>query len=70
MVSIIAGMLFISVQMRASPTHILEGINYADAFHNALLLSGNGFILLSIGLTAIAVLYQPNADIGKQTISQ
>lgn len=70
MVSIVAGMLFLSVQMWAGPTHILNGINYADAFHNAMLFSGSGLILLGIGLIAKAVLFQPNTSVREQTISR
>ena len=54
----VAGLLVLSVQMWAGPTHLLEGINYADAFHNALL--GIGSILILVGLTLLikALLFQ------------
>jgi hypothetical protein len=47
--AIVIGGLVLSVQSWAGPTHLMNGVNYADAFHNALLLVGAGFILLGLG---------------------
>jgi hypothetical protein len=44
------GVLVLTVQIWAGPTHLISGINYADAFHNAMLLVGISIILYGIGL--------------------
>lgn len=46
------GCMVLSVQIWAAPTHFLSGTNYADAFHNAMLITGGGFILLGLGMIA------------------
>lgn len=51
----VIGCLVLSVQIWAGPTHMMNGTNYADAFHNTMLLIGGGFILL--GLVLIARLF-------------
>ncbi|MEA3351862.1 MAG: hypothetical protein U9Q82_14700 [Chloroflexota bacterium] len=56
MAAIVAGMLFLSVQMWAGPTHIFAGVNLADAFHTAMMISGVAFVLLGIGLLGRAAL--------------
>lgn len=50
--AIVIGGLVLSVQSWAGPTHLMNGINYADAFHNAMLIIGAGFILLGLGFIA------------------
>ncbi len=50
MTAIVAGMLFLSVQMWAGPTHIFDGVNLADAFHTQMMIGGG--ILFMIGLSA------------------
>ncbi len=50
MTAIVAGILFLSVHMWAGPTHILDGVNYADAFHTKMMVTGGTLILLGIGL--------------------
>ncbi len=55
--AIVAGLLVLSVQMWAGPTHTMDGINYADAFHNALFICGSILILLGIGLISKSVLF-------------
>jgi len=62
MTAFVAGVLVLSVQMWAGPTHLLDGINYADAFHNAML--GIGVVLVVFGLALIskALLYQPKRE--------
>ncbi len=52
MAAIVAGMLFLSVHMWAGPTHIFDGVNLADAFHNAMMISGG--VLTIIGLVTLA----------------
>ncbi len=48
MAAIVAGMLFLSVHMWAGPTHIFDGVNLADAFHNAMMVSGGGLTLIGL----------------------
>mgnify|MGYP001102386724 CR=1 FL=1 len=50
MTSIVAGMLFLSVQMWAGPTHIIDSVNYADAFHAKMVVSGALLVILGVGL--------------------
>lgn len=50
MTAIVAGMLFLSVHMWAEPTHMIDDVNYADAFHIRMMLVGGGLVLLGIGL--------------------
>mgnify|MGYP001090967415 CR=1 FL=1 len=52
MTAITIGLLTLGVQYWAGPTHLMGGTNYADAFHNALTISGASLILLGIGLIA------------------
>ena len=56
MAAIVAGMLFLSVHMWAGPTHIFDGVNLADAFHTAMMVSGGMLVLLGIGLLSRAAL--------------
>jgi hypothetical protein len=46
----VIGALVLTVQVWAGPTHLLGGVNYADAFHNAMLLTGGSITLYGIGL--------------------
>ncbi len=55
--AIVAGLLVLSVQMWAGPTHTMDVINYADAFHNALFICGSILILLGIWLISKSVLF-------------
>ena len=48
MTAIVGGMLFLSVQMWAGPTHIFDGVNLANYFHTQMMISGG--ILLTVGL--------------------
>ena len=50
MTAIVAGMLFLSVHMWAGPTHIIDSVNYADAFHTKMMASGAFLAILGIGL--------------------
>lgn len=56
MTAIVAGMLFLSVHMWAGPTHIFDGVNLADSFRTAMMISGGAFVLLGIGLLSRAAL--------------
>jgi len=67
MSAIIAGMLFLSVQMWAGPTHIFNGVNYADAFHTKMMISGGFLIILGLGLLTYATI--ANAR-GSETATQ
>lgn len=49
--AIVIGLLVLGVQYWAGPTHLMEGINYADAFHQALAAVGSASILLGSWLT-------------------
>lgn len=59
LVAFMAGVLVLSVQMWAGPTHLLDGINYADAFHNALLGIGSVLVVFGLALISKALLYVP-----------
>ena len=59
MTAFVAGVLVLSVQMWAGPTHLLNGINYADAFHNSLLGIGSFLVVIGLALLSKALLYQP-----------
>ena len=62
MTAFVAGLLTLSVQMWAGPTHLLAGINYADAFHNAMLGIGSILVLFGLALISKAVLFQPKHE--------
>ena len=62
MTAFVAGVLVLSVQMWAGPTHLLDGINYADAFHNALLGIGSVLVVLGLALISKALLYVPKRE--------
>ena len=62
MTAFVAGVLVLSVQMWAGPTHLLDGINYADAFHNALLGIGSILVILGLALITKALLWQPKRE--------
>ena len=61
MTAFVAGLLVLSVQMWAGPTHLLDGINYADAFHNAMVGIGSFLVLFGLVLISKALLFQPRA---------
>lgn len=50
--AIVIGLLTLGVQHWAGPTHIFDGVNYADAFHNAMLVAGSGLLILGVSLVA------------------
>jgi len=62
MTAFAAGVLVLSVQMWAGPTHLLDGINYADAFHNALLGIGSVLVVFGLALISKALLWQPKRE--------
>ena len=48
----VIGALVLTVQIWAGPTHLIGGVNYADAFHNALLLAGISIMVYGVGLVS------------------
>jgi hypothetical protein len=44
--AVVIGLLVLGVQHWAGPTHMLNGTNFADAFHGAMLIIGSASILL------------------------
>ena len=51
--AIVMGILALTIQFWMAPTHTLGGVNYADAFHSAMLVSGVGLILIGSVLLAV-----------------
>ncbi|HMN13834.1 MAG TPA: hypothetical protein PKD55_16090 [Bellilinea sp.] len=49
---LVTGLLVLTIQYWMAPTHVIEGINYADVWHNNFLLAGGGMIILSAVLGA------------------
>ncbi len=62
MTAFVGGVLVLSVQMWAGPSHILDGINYANAFHNAMLGIGSALIMFGLALITKALLFQPKPE--------
>lgn len=54
MTAIVAGMLFLSVQMWAGPTHIFDGVNLADHFHTQMMVGGGILLVVGLGLLIYA----------------
>lgn len=54
----LTGSLMITVQYWAGPTHVFDGVNYADAWHSQLAFTGWGMIVLGLGLVVLPVLYR------------
>lgn len=48
--AIVAGALCLTIQFFMAPTHTLNGINYADAFHATMSIVGGLLIITGIGL--------------------
>lgn len=49
--AIVSGLLALTIQFWMAPTHTLAGVNYADAFHAAMLVSGASLLLIGCGLS-------------------
>lgn len=49
--AIVIGLLVLGVQYWAGPTHLFNGVNYADAFHHAMVAAGSCLILLGSWLS-------------------
>jgi len=49
---LISGLLVLTIQYWMAPTHVIDGINYADVWHNNFLLAGGGMVILSAILGA------------------
>ncbi|MBT3190290.1 MAG: hypothetical protein HN736_13850 [Anaerolineae bacterium] len=56
MTAIVMGMLFLSVQMWAGPTHIFDGVNLADAFHSQMMIGGGILFVVGLGMFVYAAL--------------
>lgn len=69
MTAIVSGMLFLSVQMWAGPSHFMDGVNYADAFHLLMQISGGLLTLIGIALIARANLSPATSSSTETTIS-
>ena len=54
--AIVMGMLFLSVQMWAGPTHIFDGVNLADAFHTQMMIGGGILFVIGLGMFTYAAL--------------
>ncbi len=54
---IVVGFLALTIQFMMSPTHTLDGINYADAWHITMSIIGAGLILA--GVTTVFSLFHP-----------
>jgi hypothetical protein len=54
--AIVIGLLTLTVQFWAGPTHTFGGINYADVWHSHLLIVTFGIISVGIALTVGAIL--------------
>ncbi len=48
--AVISGAFSLTIQLWMAPTHTWNGINYADAFHTTMTLTGAGLILIGIVL--------------------
>ncbi len=53
---LLIGVLALTVQYWAGPTHMIDGVNYADAWHNQLAVIGWGMIVLGSGLAVMPVM--------------
>jgi hypothetical protein len=53
---IIGGVVTLIVQLWAGPTHLINGINYADVWHTQLTIIGWSFVLLGLGLILSVIL--------------
>lgn len=62
------GAMVLTVQIWAGPTHFLGGVNYADAFHNAMLLVGFSIILYGVGLIGRRYFYKSDEPVYKINI--
>jgi hypothetical protein len=62
--AIVSGALVLSVQIWARSDHLISGVNYADAFHNAMLVLGTSLFLFGSGLVVRSILTkQPRAAV-------
>ncbi len=62
MTAIVMGMLFLSVQMWAGPTHIFDGVNLADAFHTQMMIGGGILFIVGLGMFVYAALNSANVN--------
>jgi hypothetical protein len=50
--AIMAGITILTVHLWAGPTHMMDGINYADVWHTELSFVGWGVIILGVAFIA------------------
>jgi hypothetical protein len=48
--AIVLGLLCLTIQYIAGPTHTWNGVNYADAFNTAMTIIGIAYLLIGIGI--------------------
>ena len=60
--AIVMGMLFLSAQMWAGPTHIFDGVNLADAFHTQMMIGGGILFALGLGMFVYTALHSANVS--------
>jgi hypothetical protein len=60
MAAIVCGVMALTIQYTMAPTHTISGINYADAFHTAMTLTGIGLLLLGISLLVLNLAVLPS----------
>jgi hypothetical protein len=58
--AIVCGVMALTIQYTMAPTHTISGVNYADAFHTAMTLTGVGLLLLGISLLALNLAVLPS----------
>lgn len=59
--AIVIGGLVLSVQMWAGSDHLISGVYYADAFHNAMFIIGSVLEIAGVGLITRSVLIPKNS---------
>jgi hypothetical protein len=65
MTATVIGLLVLGVQYWAGPTHLFNGVNYADAFHGAMLGSGLSLVLFGLFAMIISHIKQPHQEMNK-----
>ena len=60
--AMIVGLLTLGVQYWAGPTHVFNGVNYADAFHGALLVFGLGWLIFGASILIISLVAKSSPE--------
>ena len=66
--AIIMGSLFLSAQMWAVPDHLINGINYADAFHGVMFTTGGILSVIGVGVIVRSILFPIETTAAKQPV--